>query len=129
MMLSRDTTVDRALAAVIVFAALVLEVIVLYATNIAAKLEFTAAVRSARLQREVGSGEATPYITVAYRRVYKYSWGWLPVALLWAYWILRGRHCSLLALLCYVGVSLNLAAVWLLFTLLALYVGNQLFYT
>jgi hypothetical protein len=129
MRLTRNTSLDRSLAIAIISAVLVLEAIVLWTTNVAARLEFTEGVRSVRLQQEAGAADRTPYITAVYRQTYKYSWWWYPVGFLWACWVLRRKHCSLLAILYYVGVSLNIVVSWFLFTLLALYVGNQLFYT
>ena len=114
------------MAAAVISAALACQVIVLASANAAASLEFTAGVRALHLKHALSE---TPAITATYRDWYRCSWWWLPASLLWALWLLHRRQCSLLSLVCYVGVCVNLAALWTVFTLLALYVGNQVFYT
>lgn len=128
MTLSRDTQIDRTLTVAVVSGLLAIQLTVLYGAYIAARMEFTHGVRSVRLQRQ-GIGESTPALTVMYRSAYPYSWWWLAVSVAWAGWISRRRCCSLLTLVWYIGVCLELVVFWLMFTLLALYLGNQEFYT
>lgn len=129
-MLSRKTSIDRVLAGTILLAIMLCLSIVLYSTYVSAALEFNWSIKARELEKErQASGlDSTPRFTVIYRDIYTHGWMSLVTAMLWATWILRKQNCSLLAVIIYVGVFLNLAVFWLLFTFMALYLENQSFH-
>lgn len=132
MTITRKTMMDRAVSGTIIAMVLLSLALLLYLTYGAAVNEFNWSVRARELseqsQRISITTDLTPPPAAIYRSIYPYSWTLLAAAFLWGLWILRKPSCSLLSLVLYVGVFLNLASLWLLFTLLAFYFENQRFY-
>jgi hypothetical protein len=123
-MVTRNTTVDRAVASAVLVAALVWALLIVFATALAADVEFGLGVQAR--ERPLSS---TPWVTVGYRQIYKRAWWSVPPAIAWAAWIVRRREAGLLHLIVYVAVLLNASLFWLLFTMFALYLQNQVFFT
>jgi hypothetical protein len=129
-MLTRQVKIGRSLAAAVLAAVLLCVSLTVCWTHAISVLEFNWSVPGRDLvkQVELDSLDLTPSITATYRNIYPYAWLIPSLGLLWAAWILRKATCSLLAVVVFVGVYLNITVVWTLFTLLALYLENQRFY-
>ncbi|MGO9108655.1 MAG: hypothetical protein ACLP9L_05425 [Thermoguttaceae bacterium] len=138
MTLTRKASIDRTLAALVLSAVLVSMDAVFYTVRAAARLEFESSAIGRKLrapdahfsffglQRE---GYRGPELAAYFRELSRGAWV-IPVAAVpWALWIVRKRKCSLLAVVCFVCVSVDVTVIWVLFALLSLYLNNQRFIT
>jgi hypothetical protein len=129
-MLSHKTSIDRMLAGTIISMMIVFLSINLYFTHHFSTLEFKYSKVSCEFekQRHKMGWDPTPVLATYCRDFYPYSRLSLIIAVLWAALILRKQKCSLMMVMFYVGVFINYALFWTLFTFLALYMENQTFY-
>jgi len=116
--LDTGTMVGRRLIMIIVAPVLCGMVLVVYASYGAGYLEFTHALP----RRDLWD---LPQLTDWYRSLY--AWGWFGPALssLAAIVLVCRRQCTIGSLASLIGFMVIFTTFWLVFTLLALYIGNQ----
>lgn len=119
-MLAWDTAVDRKLALCVIIPLLLYSLIVVYATTGVASLEFKYAVWA-------GKAQYLPAMTELYRTVYR--WGWvLPIGVgVWSGFLLRKPSCAMGGIALLAGMEGLLLTLWIVFTVVAFYLGNQSF--
>jgi len=119
--LRAETRVGRRLIALAAVPALCSMTLVVFGSYFAGTLEFTRV-------WPPKDPECLPALTVLYGNAY--AWGWLapPMSVAALLWLLYRGSCGIGTLVAFIGLVGVFTTLWLTFTLLALYVGNQTFH-
>ena len=120
-MLTLATEVDRKVALCLLIPIILSALIVVFASFGAATQEFGYAVW-------VRKATCLPAITELYKAGYRWAWV-LPLGLaVWAAFLVRKPSCSLGVLTLFAGTECVLLTLWVAFSALAFYLGNQSFF-
>jgi hypothetical protein len=121
-MAAGNDSIARGLAAHVVMPAILFLVLVISVTQYAARLEF----RFSWPSKSEHVAELPPFVAL-YQRVYPYSWIVIGAGVIWSAALLWNPRAGLRSLAVYVGSIGNIAALWILWTLLTFYMLNQSF--
>lgn len=110
----------RSLVATIVAGVLIWTGCIVVATHFITYVEFTWATPS---RTEIL--DLLPNVSGLYYQFHRYSWAGLAILTAWGTWLVFRRARGALAVSMYIAVAINLATLWFLITLLALYMINQ----
>lgn len=126
-MLAAQAPVERRLALLVLFTPTLCLLLVVFVACGAATMEFERKWVPEDPEYRKDFRTYSPIIYVFYSDVYAYAWGAPVLAVIWAAWLLRKPYCSLRSLALYVAILCVFITFWVLFTLLAFYLGNQTF--